>query len=406
MHAPLQGITILDLTRVLSGPFATQQLVDLGAEVIKIEHPRGGDDTRRFGPPFIEGESTYFMSVNRGKKSVSIDLKNEEGRELVLALAQKVDVVIENFRPGTAERLGLGAEKLRQLNPKLITCSISGYGNKGSDEFAGRAGYDAVIQAATGLMALTGEPDGPPSKVGVAISDMVAGLFAAQGILSALFRRGQTGEGSSLDISMQDVMCNLLTYQAGIYFGTGKNPVRMGNAHPSICPYETVQTKDGLYTLAVGNDAQFDRLVHVLDIPWLKDDERFKTNRSRVENREALMAVLTPKLKEKTRAEWDELFVKHSVPGGPVLDVAQALEHPQIKARKSILTHQHSKAGEVRTVASPVRLDETSPAPISAPPQLGEHTYQVLKDVLSLSEEHLEQLSEAGAINQLSEKQS
>src|SRR5262245_33946728 len=245
MTLPLRGITILDLSRVLSGPFATQQLVDLGARCIKVEHPHEGDDTRRFGPPFIAGESTYFMSINRGKESVAIDLKDRRGRDLILRLADHADIAIENFKPGTADRLGIGGEALRNRNPPLITCAISGYGTGGSPELEGLPGYDAVIQAASGLMAITGDPAGPPMKVGVAIADMVAGLFAAQGILAALTERARTGRGRHVDISMQDAVTTLLTYQAAIYFATGQNPPRMGNAHPSICPYETVETKDG-----------------------------------------------------------------------------------------------------------------------------------------------------------------
>ena len=258
---PLRNVKILDLSRVLSGPFATQQLVDLGANVIKLEHPANGDDTRRFGPPFIQGESTYFMSINRGKKSIAIDLKRPEGQALALRLAAKCDVVIENFRPGTAERLGLGVEALRRVNPKLITCSISGYGAEGDPSYAGRPGYDAIIQGASGIMALTGATDGPATKVGVAISDMVAGLYAAQGILAALFKRTSgesTAEAQHIEISMQDAMASFLTYQAGTYFATQKNPARMGDAHSSICPYETLPTADGPFVFAVGNDAQFE----------------------------------------------------------------------------------------------------------------------------------------------------
>lgn len=398
MSTPLSGLRVLDLTRVLSGPFATQQLVDLGAEVIKIEHPRDGDDTRRFGPPFLEGESTYFMSVNRGKKSVAVDLKADRGRELIVALAQRSDVVIENFKPGTAERLGLGSERLRAMKPDLITCSISGFGGSGVPEWADAPGYDAVIQAMTGLMAITGEAGGEPTKVGVAIADMVAGLFAAQGILAALLERGVTRRGRHVEVSMQDAIASLLTYQAAIFFATGRNPRRMGNAHPSICPYETVETKDGLYALAVGNDAQFDRLVHLLSLPWLKDDERFHTNRARVEHREALMAVLTPKLREKTRGEWDALFREEGIPGGPVLEVDQALSHPQLLARGSVLTHQHPVAGWIRTVASPVRLDGSAPLPVEPPPVLGQHTREVLTGLLGLEPATVDALAAEGVV--------
>ncbi len=392
MILPLKGITVLDLTRVLSGPFATQQLVDLGAEIIKIEHPSRGDDTRRFGPPFVEGESTYFMSINRGKKSVAVDLKKEKGRDLVLAMAQKADVVIENFRPGTAKRLGLGHAELQALKPSLVTCSISGYGSGGVEEFEGAPGYDAILQAVSGLMALTGEPEDEPTKVGVAIGDMVAGLYAAQGILAALVQRGISGKGHHVEISMQDALTSLLTYQAGIYFATGHNPARMGNAHPSICPYETVQTKDGMYALAVGNDGQFERLVELLSLNWLKSDARFESNRNRVENREALMSVLGPKFKEKTKKEWDKVLRDANIPGGPVLEVQDALTHPQLTARGTVLTHQHQVAGAVRTIASPVRFDKDGPNQVEAPPLLGQHTRSVLTEWMGMSSEAIDQL--------------
>ncbi|MCK6548092.1 CoA transferase [Myxococcota bacterium] len=398
MIRPLHGITVLDLSRVLSGPFATQQLVDLGARILKIEHPKDGDDTRRFGPPFIAGESTYFMSVNRGKESVAIDLKHPKGRELVLDLARHADVALENFRPGTAERLGLGPDDLRKVQPKLVTCSISGFGADGHPDYAGLPGYDAVIQAVSGLMAITGEPTAEPTRVGVAIADMVAGLFAAQGILAALVERGRTGVGRHVEISMQDALTTMLTYQAGIYFGTGRSPKRLGNAHPSICPYETVQAKDGIYTIAIGNDAQFVKFCARTGLDELAKDPKFATNRARVENRPELMAILAPKFAEKTGAEWDRIFSEEGIPGGPVLEISQALEHPQLVARGSVLIHQHPVAGTIRTLATPVRIDRERPAEISPPPTLGEHTDPILRELLGLDDATLATLRADGAI--------
>jgi formyl-CoA transferase len=395
---PLSSVIVLDLSRVLSGPYATQQLIDLGARVIKIEHPKDGDDTRRFGPPFLAGESTYFMSVNRGKESVAIDLKHAQGRDLIRSLAERADVTIENFRPGTADRLGIGARDLSGVNPRLVTCSISGYGTRGLPEYEGLPGYDAVIQAASGIMALTGDPDGPPTKVGVAIADMVAGLFAAQGILSALYERETTGRGRHIEISMQDAITNLLTYQAAIYFATGDNPRRMGNAHPSICPYETVEARDGLYALAVGNDAQFVRLVTRMGLSGLERDERFATNRARVEHRSSLMALLAPKFKERTMADWDRILGEEGIPGGPVLEVSEALDHRQMQARGSILSHAHPVAGPIKTLATPVRFDGEAPLPRPPPPLLGEHTRSVLGDLLGMAESEIEALIESGAI--------
>lgn len=395
---PLHGITVLDLSRVLSGPFAVQQLVDLGARAWKIEEKQRGDDTRGFGPPFIEGESTYFMSVNRGKESIAVDLKDQRGKELVRNLALQADVVIENFRPGTAERLGIGLASLRALNPRLVTCAISGYGADGDPEFAGRPGYDAIIQAASGLMSITGAVDGPPSRFGVAIADLTAGLFAAQGILAALVERGRTGVGRHVDVSMQDSMAALLTYQAGIYFATGKPPPRMGDAHPSICPYESVKTQDGLYMLAVGNDGQFVKLVELLGRPELARDPRFVTNRARVTNRPALLVEILPLLGQRTSAELDTALFAAGVPGGPVLDVAQALDHPQLAARGTVLEHQHPKAGPIRTVASPVRMDAAKPVAPAPPPRLGEHTRAVLGETLGLDAAALDELFQAGVV--------
>lgn len=400
MPLPLQGVVVLDLSRVLSGPFATQQLIDLGARVIKIEQPGSGDDTRGFGPPFIGGESTYFMSINRGKESVAIDLKHPRGKALIEALADRADVVVENFKPGTAERLGLGMHELRRTRPRLVTCSISGYGADGHPDFAGRAGYDAIIQAASGLMSLTGAVDGPPSRFGVAIADLVAGLFAAQGILAALYARETTGSGRHVDISMQEGMAALLTYQAGIFFATGKPPPRMGDAHPSICPYESLRTKDGLYMVAVGNDVQFKRFSALLGLPELAGDPRFATNRARVENRPALLEHLTPRLAEKTREEWDRIFSENGIPGGPVLDVQQALEHPQLTARQTVLEHDHPLAGRIKTVGTPVRISDADRprAEIAAPPVLGQHTRAVLQSLLGIEAKDLAELATSGAV--------
>lgn len=397
-RAPLSGCTIVDLSRVLSGPFATQQLFDLGATVIKIEHPQG-DDTRGFGPPFIQGESTYFMSINRGKKSVAIDLKHEKGRNLVLDLVRGADVLIENFKPKTAERLGFGKDALQKLHPKLITCSISGYGEWGLEEFVGRGGYDAIIQATSGIMSLTGPENGSSFRVGVAISDLIAGLYAVQGILAALYAQKIDGLGRHVEISMQEAMCALLTYQAGIYFATAKAPPKMGNAHPSICPYETIDAADGPIMLAVGNDAQFGKLARAISMPELAEDARFSTNRERVQHRDELLALLRPAIAKKTMNEWDRLLANEGIPGGPVLDLAQAIEHPQLLARKAILEHEHPKAGAIKSIGSPVRMSHhPRDASVAPPPLLGEHTREVLKDRLSLTDEAVDELVALGVV--------
>lgn len=395
---PLSGVKILDLSRVLSGPFATQQLVDLGAQVIKIEHPVRGDDTRAFGPPFVGSESTYFMSINRGKKSVAIDLKNDRGRDLMLRLASICDVAIENFRPGTAERLGLGVPSLREARPDIITCSISGFGTGGVPEIDSLPGYDALIQAVSGLMSITGAAEGPPTRVGVAIADLVSGLYAAQGILAAIVERGKTGKGSHIDISMQECVCSLLSYQAGSFFATGTAPKAMGNAHPSICPYETIKAKDGMYMLACGNDSQFGRLAELIGKPELKEHEHTATNRARVVHRDEVMNEIVPFFARHTRAELDELLQASGVPGAPILDVAQALQHPQVTARKTVLTHTHKDVGDVKTVRSPARLDSQEYPELAAPPTLGQHTADVLSAELGLDAKAIEELRAAQVI--------
>ena len=402
----LEDVTVLDLSRVLSGPFATQQLVDLGATIIKIENPKQGDDTRRFGPPFIEGESTYFMSVNRGKKSLAVDLKKPEGRELVLKLAEQCDVVLENFRPGTAQRLGLGPSDFHQANPKIITCSISGYGSGGDPAFEGRAGYDAIIQGASGLMSLTGKQDGPATKVGVAVSDMVAGLYATQGILAALFRRSKekdSSEPSHIEISMQDAMLSFLTYQAGSYFATGDNPRKMGDAHPSICPYETLQTKDGPFIFAVGNDKQFATFSRLLEVPHLSQDPRFATNSARVQHRTELLELIHPRIREKTMLEWEQTLSENGIPGGPVLSIRQAIEHPQVIAQQTVLEHEHKLCGPVKSIATPVKHNGKREQQIPASPLLGQHSTEILKEYLSFDENTIRELVKKDVIREAAE---
>lgn len=398
MATPLSGIVVVDLSKVLSGPFASQQLVDLGAEVWKIEHPRTGDDTRSFGPPFQGGESSYFLSVNRGKKSIAIDLKAARGRELVLGLVDRADIVLENFRPGTAERLGLSPASLHARKPSLITLALRGYGSEGDPRYVKRGGYDAVLQAASGLMSLTGAVDGPPARFGVAISDLLVGLYGVQGILAALFARERSGRGTHIEISMQDAMGAILTYQAGAYFATGESPPRLGDAHPSICPYESFECADGRLMLTVGTDVQFAKLMALLGEPDLAEDPRFSTNADRVRNRGALIALLAPRLAADTVQSWDQKLAEAGVPAGPILNVAEALEHPNLVARRLILEHEHETAGRVRTVGSPLRFDGELHRAIAAPPRLGEHTRAVLEGVLGLSAADVDELCASGVV--------
>ena len=309
-------MTVLDLTRVLSGPYCTMLLADMGARVIKIEQPGRGDDTRAWGPPFINGESTYFLSINRNKESVALDFKRPEGRRVLDALIARADVVVENFRPGVLARLGLDYGTLAAAHPRLIYASLSGYGQNGPR--APEPGYDAVLQGEGGLMSITGAADGPPYRLGVAVVDIVTGMFAAQGILLALLARHTTGKGQHVDVSMLDSVAALLTYQAGIVFAEGQSPGRMGNRHPSIAPYDTFDTADGPLVLAVGNDEQWRRLCEAVGLQALASDSRFATNGARVEHYDTLESLLAPVLAQRTRAEWTTLLVGAGVPCGPV----------------------------------------------------------------------------------------
>lgn len=389
---PLDHIFVLDLSRVLSGPYCTMALADMGARVLKVEQPRVGDDTRAFGPPFVNGESSYFLSINRNKESLTLDLKSEAGKALLWKLVEKADVLVENFRPGVLKRLGFFYEACAERNKGLIYCSISGFGHEGLPAFSAKPGYDVVIQGLGGLQSLTGEPDGPPFKVGTSIADLVAGMYATQGILLALIARTRTGRGQRVDISMLDGQVSLLTYQAGIYFATGRVPARIGNRHPSIAPYETCQTADGYLNLAVGNDTLWRAFCKAADLGHLEGDPRFATNRMRVQGRDQLFEELGPVLKTKTVAEWVEALDQAGVPCGPVLSLDQVLNHPQVQARDMVVTQQHKVAGQIRSTGVPIRLSETPGAVVTPPPLLGEHTDRVLEELLELTPEQIEAL--------------
>ena len=379
MPGPLSGATVIDFTRVLSGPYCTMVLADLGARVIKIEHPVRGDDTRHWGPPFVATESAYFLSINRNKESVTLDFKKPEGLAVLERLLATADVMVENFRPGTLDAAGLGAEALTQRFSRLIYCSISGYGQTGPrrDE----PGYDAVMQAEGGLMSITGERDGPPYRLGVAITDIVSGLFAAQGVLAALVSRATTGRGQRVDIGMLDATAALLTYQAGNYFVSGEVPARMGNRHPTITPYESFETADGDLVIAGGNDDLWRRLCGVLDLDGLSDDPRFRTNKDRVANRDELRPIFDRVLKTRTRAEWVERLARVGVPCGSVREISEVLADPQIAARHMIAEVDHPTVGRTRVIGSPLKLSDTPPSVRTAPPTLGQHTETVLTEL-------------------------
>jgi crotonobetainyl-CoA:carnitine CoA-transferase CaiB-like acyl-CoA transferase len=379
----LSGITILDLTRVLSGPYCTMMLGDMGARVVKIEHPRGGDDTRAWGPPFLNGESSYFLSINRNKQSVTLDFKKPAGRRVLEALIARADVLVENFRPGTLARQRLDYDSLAAGFPRLIYCSISGYGHTGPRRDT--VGYDAIVQAESGVMSVTGEPAGPGVRFGLPIADLTTALFAAQGVLLALMARSTTGRGQHIDLSMYDVMTALLTYHATAFFGTGSSPPRMGNAHPSIVPYGTFAARDGAVMLAVGNDQQWQRFCAAAGLADLAADARFSTNPQRVANRHVLEPLLAQVFREHDRAEWFDRCGRASVPCGPVRDVGECLSDPQLAARNMIASIAHPSVGSLRMVASPIRLSDRAPQHPSPPPRLGQHTDDVLLHDLGLT---------------------
>jgi crotonobetainyl-CoA:carnitine CoA-transferase CaiB-like acyl-CoA transferase len=394
-HGPLSGLTVIDLTRVLSGPYCTMLLADMGARVIKIEQPGKGDDTRGWGPPFVDGESAYFLSINRNKESLTLDLKHAGARRVLDALLDRADVVVENFRPGTMDRLGLGYDAVVAARPRLIYCSISGFGQTGPrrDE----PGYDAVVQAEGGLMSITGDAAGPPFRLGVAISDIVSGMFAAQGITLALLARERTGRGQRVDIGMLDATAALLTYQAAIYFATGSAPRRMGNRHPTIVPYETFPAADGEFVVAVGNDEQWQRFCLAIEVPGLAADARFATNRGRVEHYDTLRPLLVAALRSRTREDWVGRLGPAGVPCGAVRDVAEVLGDAQLDAREMVALVEHSAVGAIRVLGVPIKLSDTPGAVRTAPPVLGQDTERILLE-LGMGAGEIDRLRRARAI--------
>ena len=378
--APLDGITVLDLTRVLSGPYCTMLLADMGARVIKVEQPGKGDDTRAWGPPFLEGESAYFLSINRNKESVTLDFKHAEGRAVLDRLIAKADVLVENFRPDTLARLGLDYATLSAQYPRLVYCSISGFGHTGPR--SKQPGYDAIMQAEGGLMSITGAADSPPVRLGVAIVDIVSGMFAAYGVAMALLARQRTGRGQEVDLAMLDATVALLTYQAGNYFASGKVPARLGNRHPSIVPYETFSALDGEFVLAVGNDEQWRRFCAVAELPA---DERFTTNRQRVSGYDSLRPFVADRLREMPRQFWIDGLTKAGVPCGSVRNFDELFADPQLDAREMIAMVEHATIGPMKALGIPVKLSDTPGAVRTPPPTLGQHTDAVLGHDLGFS---------------------
>ena len=407
MAAPLSHIRVLDLSRVLAGPLATQFLADMGAEVIKIERPRSGDDTRAWGPPFAveptendPGISAYFACCNRGKQSVTVDITHPKGQELIRKLAAKSDVVIENFKVGGLAKYGLDYQSLKQINPGIIYCSITGFGQTGP--YAPRAGYDFLVQAMGGLMSITGEPDdvpgGGPVKVGVAISDQMAGMFALSAILTALLKRERTGEGEYIDVALLDSTVASLINQASTYLVSGIVPQRMGNAHPTVVPYQAFRTADGHIILAIGNDGQFQRFCAMAGLEGLADDERYRTNSARILNRDTLIPKIAEAIRQRTTAEWVSLLESQAVPCGPINTIDQVFADPQVQARGMRRVLEHEKAGPLPVTANPVRMASHDTTASKAPPLLGENTEEVLSRLLDLSPDDIAALRNEGVV--------
>ena len=393
--APLKGIRVLDLTRVLAGPYCAMLLGDMGAEVIKVEEPGKGDDTRGW-PPFAGGESTYFISVNRNKKSITLNLKAPEGRDILKKLAKKSDVLLENFRSGTMEKLGLGYGTLAKLNPKLVYCAISGFGESGPE--AHRGGYDLIVQAESGVMDLTGFADGPPVKVGNSIADLVAGMSGAHGVTLALLARQRTKRGQKVEIAMLDVMAALLTYQAGMYLNAGRKPARRGNEHPSIVPYEVFKAADAYLVIGAANDSLWERCCAALERPDLAKEPRYATVASRVEHRAALVPTLNEVLGTRPAEDWLKRLEAAGVPAGRIRTVPEVCESEHLKARGMVVALPHAKAGSVKMMGVPMRLHGTPGRATSAPPVLGGDTESVLMRVLGLRRTAVARLRAAGVV--------
>ena len=393
----LEGVVVLDLSRVLAMPFCTQMLSDLGATVWKVESP-WGDDTRRWGPPFVEGESSYYLAVNRGKKSLAINLKNEKGQELIRRLAEKADVVVENFKTGDLARYGLDYAGLSEVNPRIVYASITGFGGTGPR--AREAGYDTVVQGMSGIMSVTGEPDRPPMKVGVAWIDVLTGLTAAVGILAALRERETSGIGQHIDLALFDVGLMAMVNQLQGYLLTSETPTRMGNTHPTVYPVQTFRASDGWFVLTAGNDGQYQRMCEAIERPDLQEDERFQTNAGRHEHREEIGGELAAVFRARPRDEWLKLLNEASVPVSPIYDMAEALSDPQAEARNAVWNVLHPTLGDVPLAASALQHMSRTPAePGGPPPLLGEHTREVLKETLGLEDPELDGLEESGAIS-------
>jgi crotonobetainyl-CoA:carnitine CoA-transferase CaiB-like acyl-CoA transferase len=389
---PLEGLRVVDLTRVLSGPYCTMQLGDLGAEVIKVERPVEGDDTRAFAPPYQGDEAAYFLSVNRNKKSITLDMKSEQGREVLWRLIEKSDVLVENFRPGAMDRLGFGYAAVSARRPAMVYCSISGFGNTGL--MKDRPGYDVIVQGEAGIQDITGNPDGPPFKVGTSIADLTSGMNGAMGILAALYASKTTGRGQHVSISMYESIASLLSFNASIYFATGESPKRRGNAHATIVPYETFEASDGWISLGVANDELWKRFCALVKRPELTDDPRFAKAADRVRNRDILVPIVKDIIRQRTRDEWLPLMDVAGIPSGGIRTVGEVCESELLKSRDMIAEMPHAGAGVgiVKNIKNPMHLSATPLDTYAAPPRLGEHTGEVLSGLLGYSAAEIEEM--------------
>lgn len=403
MSGPLTGLRVLDLSRVLAGPWCTQIFADMGAEIIKVERPGEGDDTRHWGPPWLTDkdgnpseQSAYFLSANRGKNSITVDISTPEGQQIVKDLAAKSDIVVENFKAGALARKGLGYEQLSEINPSLIYCSVTGFGQTGP--MAKHAGYDYLIQAQSGLMSITGTADGHPGagpqRVGLAVADLTTGMNAAIAILAALHHRSQTGEGQYIDMALLDVQVSWLANQAQNYFCSGNVPQRTGEYHPNLAPYQPFPTKDGRVIIAVGNNSQFERLCREIGCPELAQDSRFATNPMRVKNRKALVSILSEFIERRSSREWMDCLSAQGVPCGPIQNIEEVFEDPQVQARELKINLEHPKLGSVPSVANPIKFSRTKLVYKKAPPLLGEDTDEILSRVLGKTSEEIDRLRE------------
>lgn len=395
---PLEGVRVLDLTRVLAGPFTTMILGDLGAEVIKVERPGAGDDTRAWGPPFVGPESAYFLSVNRNKKSIAVDLKHPRGAQIIQELAGVCDVLVENYLPGKLQQMSLGFEQLSRVNPRLIYCSISGYGQTGPQ--CQSPGYDSIASAASGMMHITGPEDGEPVRPGVAMTDLATGLYAHGAVMAALLQRHQTGQGAHIDCNLLSSQVSCLSHIAANYLNAGKEAKRWGTAHESIVPYQGFKTKDGHVVVAAGNDKQFIKVCHVLELTELTEEPQYTTNKLRVQNRKQLLHTLSHRFLQETTADWLKRFEGSGVPVGPINSIQEVFSDPQVKHNGLIQEMNHPTAGRITVPGPAVRFSSFSPCGPIPPPLIGQHTVQVLRETLAYSDDIIKALLESRAVVQ------